>query len=51
MTIPIWVLVMSKYNKETHDCSEVNDQNITNKDVNEANEFWMLVINPLSLIN
>ena len=47
MTIPIWVLVISKYDKESHDCIEVNNQNnqnITEQDSpNEENDFWMLV--------
>ncbi len=47
MTIPIWVLVISKYDKESHDCIEVNNlnnQNITEQDSpNEENGFWMLV--------
>jgi hypothetical protein len=48
MTIPIWVLVISKYDKETHDCidemNNQNNQNITEPDSqNEENDFWMLV--------
>ncbi len=47
MAIPIWVLVMSKFNREAHDCIEViyrDSQNSTEMDnSNRDNEFWMLV--------
>ena len=41
MMIPIWVLVISKYNKEDHECT-VNENNLTSIDQPER-EFWMLV--------
>ena len=47
MAIPIWVLVMSKFNKEAHDCIEVSNQDSQNStemdNSNKDNELWMLV--------